>query len=109
MEAWFGTSTVASLAQPSGVGESSGNEGSGDTLTVQQPDVAWGPKTCGALLRDPPPSKAQILGARRTQVLQWEGGEALRREVWGEGAGERRGGLVGGGGTQRRREGWAWT
>lgn len=70
MEAWFGTSTVASLAQPSGAGESGGNEGSGDTLTVQQPDVAWGPKTCGAFLRDPPPPKAQILGARRTQVLQ---------------------------------------
>lgn len=55
VEAWFGTSTVASLAQPSGVGESSGNEGSGDTLTVQQRDVAWGPETCSVLLWHPPP------------------------------------------------------
>lgn len=70
VEAWFGTSTVASLAQPSGVGESSGNEGSGDTLTVQQRDVAWGPETCSILLRHPHPHpKAQILGARRAQFL----------------------------------------
>lgn len=63
MEAWFGTSTVASLSQPSGVGESGGNKGSGVTLTVQRRDVAWGPKTCGTLLWDPPPnSKAQTLG-----------------------------------------------
>lgn len=70
VEAWFGTSTVASLAQPSGVGESSGNERSGDTLTVQQRDVAWGPETCSVLLRTPHPHpKAQILGARSAQFL----------------------------------------
>ena len=53
---------VASLAQPSGVGESSGNEGSGDTLTVQQRDVAWGPETCSVLLRHPPPQGADSGG-----------------------------------------------
>ena len=37
VEAWFGTSTVASLAQPSGVGESSGNERSGEETLIVYP------------------------------------------------------------------------
>lgn len=69
VEAWFGTSTVASLSQPSGVGESSGNKGSGVTLTVQRRDVAWGPKTCGALLWDPPTPRLRLLSLA-AQVLQ---------------------------------------
>lgn len=71
MEAWFGISTVAFLAQPSGVGESSGNEGSGDTWIVQR--WYWlggGSKTCGTFLWDPPPFQgADSWEARRIRFF----------------------------------------
>lgn len=108
MEAWFGISTVAFLAQPSGVGESSGNEGSGDTWIVQR--WYWlggGQRPVAPSFGTPPLPRRRLLGSQAHQILQRGSREALREVVWGEGAGE--GGLGLGRGAQRRREAWAWT